>query len=454
MKVTRVIALGVLVGHLGLGVVHAQSFSPMDSPAEFPPSSYSGKQYVDSRGCVYIRAGIDGNVTWVPRVTRDRKVVCGFKPTFDKPVAGTAPAPKIDKNVVQIQPATPPTQQPSIFAAPKKKAAAPAATAAAPAATAAVPRTTGKTVTTTSKKQPLYTTPVAVPPAAKAAPKAAAAPAPQAVPKTTVTTTAPATTTTTRRKATQPARDAGSASPCRGGVSTYKGLKVRCGPQAESPVTPGSGTPTAEPPKMRFNQQNSSLRRPAPGTVVRVGEVASDVRVLPKHVYEANLVNNVAVQVPEGYVLAFDDGRFNLRRAEMTMAGKAQSDAIWTRKTPRRIIPRAAEQGPIVVARQATVETPLTSGPVVSSKSVPTEKSLRLAGTSYLQVATFDDARQAQSVAKQVRKLGYPVRIGKYESGGAVQRMVLAGPFGDQNSAETALRKVQGAGYGSAFLRR
>lgn len=452
MKLTRVIALGVLVGHLGLGVVHAQSFSPMDSPAEFPPASYKGKQYVDSRGCVYIRAGIDGNVTWVPRVTRDRKVVCGFKPTLDKPVAGTAPAPKLDKNVVQIQPAAAPTQTGSVFATPKPKkapatAAAPKVTTVEPAAAATAtpapkPRTTGKTIKTTTKKKPLYTTPVAVPPAAK---PQVVTPAPQAAPKVV----APAPKATTRRSTNQPARNAGSASPCRDGVSTYKGLKVRCGPQAESPVTPGSGSPTALPPKMRFNQQNSSLRRPAPGTVVRVGEVAQDVRVVPRHVYEANLVNNVATKVPEGYRLAFDDGRLNPRRAEMTMAGKAQSDAIWTRKTPRRLIPRSVEQGP-VVARATTGMSPA----VVSSKSAPAEKALRLSGSSYVQVATFADSASAQAAAKQIRRLGLPVRIGKYQSGGTVQRMVLAGPFADQGAADAALRKAQGAGYGSAFLRR
>ena len=51
-------------------------------PAEFPPSSFLGNQLVDSNGCAFIRAGIGGNVNWVPRVNRRRVQLCNFQPTF------------------------------------------------------------------------------------------------------------------------------------------------------------------------------------------------------------------------------------------------------------------------------------------------------------------------------------------------------------------------------------
>lgn len=50
-------------------------------PAELPPPGYKAAQYVDSRGCVFIRAGFAGAVEWVPRVDRKGGQLCGLKPS-------------------------------------------------------------------------------------------------------------------------------------------------------------------------------------------------------------------------------------------------------------------------------------------------------------------------------------------------------------------------------------
>jgi len=167
MRAIRVIACAILAASFASDAptaANAQSPSDAQTPANFPPASFEGKQFVDSRGCIYIRAGIDGNVTWVPRVTRSRKAICGYKPTFPtgtataaapaptpaatpttparitptppvvakpapKPVTAAKPAPV--RVVVAVKPAKPAavaTTAPGAVAAPRTPSPAPAAT--------------------------------------------------------------------------------------------------------------------------------------------------------------------------------------------------------------------------------------------------------------------------------------------------------------------------------------
>lgn len=89
---------------LTTGAANAQVFTGSDEPAEFPPANYTGKQYVDSRGCVFIRAGFDGDVVWVPRVTRDRKNLCGFEPTVSTAPTNVVAPPEPQSTTVAAAP--------------------------------------------------------------------------------------------------------------------------------------------------------------------------------------------------------------------------------------------------------------------------------------------------------------------------------------------------------------
>ncbi len=97
-----------------LPAVSAQSLAQNAGPANLPPAGFSGRSFVDANGCIFIRAGSGARVNWVPQVTRDAKLVCGFQPTFsngsaNKPAASVA-QPKISAQPVQIARLAPVTQ--------------------------------------------------------------------------------------------------------------------------------------------------------------------------------------------------------------------------------------------------------------------------------------------------------------------------------------------------------
>lgn len=135
MQACKTLVLAALSIALVAGTAEAKSLQKDTGPAEQPPASYTGKQYVDSRGCVYIRAGYAGLVDWVPRVTRGRDVVCGFKPTFAAKPAAQEAAPvktvaKPKAAPVKTAPRTVAQTTPRTVAKPAQVAAAPVATAA------------------------------------------------------------------------------------------------------------------------------------------------------------------------------------------------------------------------------------------------------------------------------------------------------------------------------------
>ena len=72
-------------------------------PAELPPAEFAGQQYVDTKGCMFVRAGSGGKVVWIPRVSREGVPICGNPPSGKRvPVAeeiGVQPVPEAGTTV-------------------------------------------------------------------------------------------------------------------------------------------------------------------------------------------------------------------------------------------------------------------------------------------------------------------------------------------------------------------
>lgn len=241
-------------------------------PANYPPESFKGRQYVDSAGCAYIRAGVGDMTTWIPRMTRAREPVCGMTPTFGAPVtAKAAPAQ---------------TPAPAPVKAPEP---------AAPKVAAVAPKTTGRTTT----KAPIKT--IASAPARKAAP----APKPKKV-QTVAAPMVVATQTVVAPKTVEPAPRTGVIV-CPNASQSSNGYinqgDVRCGPQDLSATSvigykKADGTIVYEAPEGYVKVWKDGRLNPQRGPRTETGDAQTDqvwTRDTPRQLVDPALTPSVQV---------------------------------------------------------------------------------------------------------------------------------------------------------------
>ncbi|SLN63941.1 Sporulation related domain protein [Roseovarius gaetbuli] len=461
MNLSRLPIIAIAAALFGAMQGNAQSLRDAPTPAEFPASSYQGRQYVDSRGCVFIRAGVGANVTWVPRITRDRKALCGFQPSVAKAAPAAAPAAKpAPAEVAAIAPAP---------AKPTRAVSAPAAKATPPKpagrAAAAPPKTVRRTVKTA--------------PAVAVAPvrKAPASPTPvrkAAAPKVTQRGTIIAPPDPSRTAC------AGMSSLSAAYMVQHKGSPVRCGPQATRHVTYGKRvtSPAAQP---RLVTRESAARS--------TGHAGRATRVAPARVYARQKNSAEGVYVPEGYKPVWEDDRLNLKRAHQTYAGMDQMEVMWTNTVPRRLINRrsgrevshnfpgltppytsfaqqraagvtVSTQGrfvpdPITVRRSTRVKPVAAKAPraTVSTRSA-SAKSAGAASHRYAQAGIFADPTQGKAAAQKIARAGLSARRGTLNRDGRALTVVLAGPFKTQAQLDASVSKLRGMGFGNVVLRK
>jgi hypothetical protein len=517
MQALRTVSVAVLLATTGVTVIgihqsDARSLYNAEQPAEYPPLSYKGTQYVDSRGCVYVRAGDGAAVHWVPRVTRSRDVLCGFKPTFanveehlpvipdpaptqvaNAPVQTAPVKPVATAPMVQVGTATsaaPATTKPTEAPMPTVASAliAPAApvqkTAAKQPALPPLEALAGKavgergcvaserngqmlcstgdvdyilkrlpagvTVRTADGGRMTTTEPTLVRVPVKRAPVTPVAPVQPPVMLATAPVAVPqAVPATVMTDAC--ASLLGSDAQY---MQTSGRYAVRCGPQAESPS--GYVQVRAQARLSAYNSNRTEVARAA----------GVEVYALPVPVTGA---------LPEGYARAWTDGRLNPNRGPLTARGDLQMAQVWTQTVPAYDLyaPRKKTFWEWLfgtpVKKRMTVQTVSATGtaPVqVSTKSVmpqrvPTAVQAADAPSQhtaqalrYVQVGTFGEPANAERSIARLSAMGFPVSSQVLQRGGKPLKIVLAGPFARPEQTLSALAMVRGAGYGDAFARK
>ncbi|ABD55899.1 SPOR domain-containing protein [Jannaschia sp. CCS1] len=380
------IVLGLSAGLSMSGAVLAQGI-----PAETPSSSYTGSQYVDSRGCMFVRVGFGAATEWVPRVGQDRNQICGQVTTSG--VATTQPDLTADSRVTVIG-----GPAPAATTAPAPVAAAPAPVVSAPV---------------------VQTAPVVV-----AAP-VQTAPAPVAsAPITTGCPNLPA--------AHQP---------------YFTGADVRCGPQANFPgyvVEPQSGAGGGGAQPQTGTPRSFALSAPPPGY-----EVAwDDGRLNPyrglgtpqgqaamEQVW-TNTVPRRLVSVPI------------TRGTQVITRRQAAAAALALREERGAEITTPVAAGAVDPDGVTRARRPIADGPLAPANEVRVGANHR-----HVLAGTFQGVGDATNAYNRLASAGLPARLGQVRRQGQTLYVVMAGPYGDPQSLGRALVQTRGAGFAGAITR-
>ncbi len=316
MRLLRLLSVSILALSMGLIGADAQNLRSNSGPAENPPASFKGKQYVDSRGCVYIRAGFSGNVTWVPRVTRSRKLVCGQTPSLKSASRTAKAAPRAAKapaqNVVRKSVA------PKI---PKGAKVVRQTTTVIPAAPKPTTRVVRKSVAAPKPQTRVVRKQVAAPAAQpRVVRKSVAAPQPQAP---VVRRQVKKGRATAQPKVIYRCGDASDFS------SQFINDGARCGPQ---------------------NARTRSVIREEVSPQSH-NQAPQGQRVGPKGANRK--IAEASLPIPKGHKAAWKDDRLNPLRGVGTTSGKAQMNLVWSNTVPRYLIDPAT--GKRATAKQMRV---------------------------------------------------------------------------------------------------
>jgi len=430
--------MAVTIGLLLATTANTQSLRSDTGPAEQPPASFKGSQYVDSKGCVYIRAGSGARVSWIPRVNRSRNVFCSArnKPSLSATqlaaasgqpatrVVKTQPAPKPAVRTVaapRVQPQKPVVTQPK----PQRIVQAPAPVRVAKPAPV---KTVRKPVRTT-RQAPLVLTPQPAPTRA-----VVQRPAPRVVPQ---------------KVQTQPRKVATQAT----NTGRYA---VRNGPQTVHPsdVIRGAGVATTT---VNSAGQLRSVRGFSPSQ--RRGFRNLAVRDGPQAVHPADVIRASNGGAVAGTPTQFKNGKDPVHNltvykstigSDVTPRGDAQMEQIWTNTVPRRLVTKTRAREIAVPARTAPQQDIFR----VSSKAAKTTPKAAPLKARYVQLGTYGDATNAKKTITFFQKRGQKVSTRAIKRKGKNYRVIFLGPFQSNTQAQNAMTTAKSAGFQDAFYVR
>lgn len=379
----------------------AQSIRAIGGPAEMPPAGFQGQQYVDGRGCVFMRAGLSGKTAWVARIGQDRKPICNDVPMAEAAARLAAPAAASQPTLEAVaQPIAKPAGKPMATVASNMRA----------------------------QSQIGLQEPMVVPGLTSVA-------APILAPVTRTVAPAPSfVAQSVSRSARCPA-----AAPVLQRMALQSGGTVlvctRSDGSATGWLSPGYPAGVGGTIQNVPGQQVAYSGNTAPN--LRQNTATAAVGATVQTVIAGDVIKYRQPEKTQ-YVAAWKDGRLNPLRGKGTAEGWAMQAQVWTQKAPAKLVTTKSNQttaGSLRVT-QSTMSAGQSAG-----------------GARYVQIGTFGNPNNVAKVAGALSAMGLPVSKSRMTKAGRELVIVLAGPFDSAQSAKSALGMAQQAGFGDAFLR-